>query len=241
MYQEFKTLDLIAVESIWYADSIDEGVAYTVAPELNTNLVIKLHPNHSEVVYSGVVTHQQTYPYMPDVQYFGIRFRAGVQLGDMASPYELQNVSVCLSDQRTIACLGEHLHGQNTLDAQLKLLYQTACQMINTDTDLPTPIRDALHYIDRKCGATTIRELSQQTMMSQRHLERLFKIYMGVSPKQVCNIVRIRRVLDGLWQSSHHRSLTDLALQFGYADQAHLANNFRHLIGMSITDYLATL
>jgi AraC-like DNA-binding protein len=68
--------------------------------------------------------------------------------------------------------------------------------------------------------------------MSERGLQRFFLTHFGVSPKRVQRMLRIQRCVE-LWGSNATQvlGLADLAAQVGLADQAHLAREFRELVG----------
>ncbi len=63
-----------------------------------------------------------------------------------------------------------------------------------------------------------------------RSLERLFVDQLGIAPKRLARLVRLRHVLGGL-HSGGHRNLAELALACGYSDQPHLIRDFRALMG----------
>ena len=165
MFHEIKLESINhALDSIWIADSSAEGLDYTVAPDLGVNLVIKLFPDHSEVVLSGAVTHQQIYPYVPDTRYFGIRFHPGFHgFPHLPSLYELQNKSITLSNQ-FLNCLEEQLREQPTQQAQISLLHQSLPMLVKNTLEVPISIQEALHYIHQHQGQVTVRELSQKTL-----------------------------------------------------------------------------
>lgn len=244
MYQAFK-LDSLhnAIESIWYEDSAEPVKHYEVTPELNANLIIKIYANQCEVVCSGAVTHYKTYPYIPNAHYFGIRFHPGyICFGQSANLYELQNQSIIAPQQFLYNWnhLEERIQDINCLKDQItELSLYLNKLMINIPT-LPDSIKELLHYIQSHQGMLTVRELAHLTMRSERQLERLCKEYLGLSPKMVCDIVRIRHVLNILWQSPQEVTLSEIALQFGYVDQSHLAKNFKRFMGKSISEYLTS-
>jgi AraC-like DNA-binding protein len=73
------------------------------------------------------------------------------------------------------------------------------------------------------------RVVADQLRISERSLQRLFMAQWGVSPKQVQRMLRIQRCIK-LWQDQA-LGLADLAAQIGLTDQAHLAREFRQLVG----------
>jgi AraC-like DNA-binding protein len=68
--------------------------------------------------------------------------------------------------------------------------------------------------------------------MSERGLQRFFFKHFGMSPKRVQRMLRIQRCVE-LWGSNATQvlGLADLAAHVGLVDQAHLAREFRELVG----------
>jgi AraC-like DNA-binding protein len=70
-----------------------------------------------------------------------------------------------------------------------------------------------------------------------RTLRRRFTAQVGLSPKRFARVQRLRRVvhdLDGRAQADW----ATVAAKHGYADQPHLAGEFRQLVGVTPTEYL---
>lgn len=65
--------------------------------------------------------------------------------------------------------------------------------------------------------------------MSERSVQRLFGEAWGVTPKLVQRMLRIQRGM-ALWQQKP-KGLAQLAMDLGLSDQAHLAREFRELVG----------
>jgi AraC-like DNA-binding protein len=83
-----------------------------------------------------------------------------------------------------------------------------------------------------------VDELAARHAMSPRTLQRLFRRYVGVSPKWVLQRYRLHEAAeriaegrDGDWAAT--------ALELGYADQAHFIRDFKALIGTSPAQYAA--
>jgi AraC-like DNA-binding protein len=71
--------------------------------------------------------------------------------------------------------------------------------------------------------------VAQHLALSLRGLQRLFQAQWGVSPKLVQRLLRLAYCTNA-WESGNG-SLADLAAEAGLADQAHLAREFRALVG----------
>jgi AraC-like DNA-binding protein len=88
-------------------------------------------------------------------------------------------------------------------------------------------IQKAVHAL----STTSISNVTKQLGVSERSLERLFKATWGVRPKLVQRILRINQALE-IWNDGRTKpDLADLSAQLGLTDQAHLAREFRHLVG----------
>ncbi|MHC5209596.1 MAG: DUF6597 domain-containing transcriptional factor [Planctomycetota bacterium] len=96
----------------------------------------------------------------------------------------------------------------------------------------------ALGWIAESRGAITVEEIARRLDWSRRRLERRFADAVGLPPKSLCRIERFQHVVAELADDARPR-LVDLAVDAGYADQAHLAREFRQLAGVPVTRWLA--
>ncbi len=83
----------------------------------------------------------------------------------------------------------------------------------------------------------TVETLAERGGLSVRSLQRLFKNYVGASPKWVIRRYRLHELLER-FNSGDDLNGAQLALDLGYADQAHLINDFRELAGYSPQQYI---
>ncbi|AOZ93888.1 AraC family transcriptional regulator [Paenibacillus crassostreae] len=70
--------------------------------------------------------------------------------------------------------------------------------------------------------------------ISHRTLQRLFKQYIGVSPKWVIKRYRMHEASEAIEKGA---DIAHLALELGYFDQAHFSKDFKEVIGKSPKDY----
>jgi AraC-like DNA-binding protein len=100
-----------------------------------------------------------------------------------------------------------------------------------------TEVGDVFRLILADPSLKRVDQLAARTGRSPRALQRLFREYVGVSPKWVLQRLRLHeaaeRVADGAgdWAA--------LALDLGYFDQAHFINDFRRVVGRSPAEYAA--
>ncbi|MGX5697228.1 helix-turn-helix domain-containing protein [Agromyces soli] len=79
-------------------------------------------------------------------------------------------------------------------------------------------------------------DLAVRLAVSPRTLQRLAHRYVGLPPAAMIRRRRLQEAAQRL-REDPNASLAALAAELGYADQAHLANDFRDVLGMTATDY----
>ena len=96
----------------------------------------------------------------------------------------------------------------------------------------------AVRSIDGYKGRYSIRSLSGELCLSQRHFERKFKIYTGFTPKEYSRIVKFRYAVD-LLRKTTFDNLLSVAVAAGYYDVPHLSKEIMGLSGTTAGSFLA--
>jgi transcriptional regulator GlxA family with amidase domain len=81
----------------------------------------------------------------------------------------------------------------------------------------------------RSGGRARVEALSAAAGLGRRQMARRFRAAVGLGPKAVCRIVRVQAVLRDV--ARRPSSWIDVALDHGYADQAHLVRDFVEIAG----------
>ena len=84
-------------------------------------------------------------------------------------------------------------------------------------------------------GPMRVEDLCAHAGYSKRTLQRLFREYVGVTPKWVLQRVRLHEAADRM--ADGEKDWPRLALELGYFDQAHFIKAFKAVIGLSPGDY----
>jgi AraC-like DNA-binding protein len=84
--------------------------------------------------------------------------------------------------------------------------------------------------IKERHGAVRMEELARDAGLSLSALERRFRKMVGASPRKFASIVRLRHVLR---LRNGAGTLTEIAYQAGYSDQAHFIKDFRNFTGLA--------
>lgn len=95
----------------------------------------------------------------------------------------------------------------------------------------------SVEFILKNKGLISSNQLVKFTGYTERHIERLFLDSIGISPKNFANIIKLHCFLQQIKTIPNHTNLTELAYQFGYADQSHLIKEFKKITGLTPTTY----
>jgi AraC-like DNA-binding protein len=89
-------------------------------------------------------------------------------------------------------------------------------------------VRQAGELIYTACGQLNMRAIADAIALSPSQFERRFRQQTGVLPKTYARLVRFEAATDALLVDPSLR-MADLACELGYADQSHLAHEFKAL------------
>ncbi len=87
-------------------------------------------------------------------------------------------------------------------------------------------------------GIATVREVARRTGWSERRFSQVFREEVGLSPKTWCRVQRFQRAVRQLYAGGDV-PWAELALDCGFYDQSHFANEFRAFSGIDATTYSA--
>lgn len=97
-------------------------------------------------------------------------------------------------------------------------------------------ICEAIHVILTQEHLMTVQALAEHLEIKPRSLQRLFKKFVGVSPKWVICRDRIQTAIDVL-STGEKPDWATLAIDLGYYDQSHFINDFKSLVGTTPEHY----
>jgi AraC-like DNA-binding protein len=99
-------------------------------------------------------------------------------------------------------------------------------------------VAQALQFFTAQPASASVDGARRATGCSpQRFIER-FRAGVGLTPKRYARVLRFHALLQPL-ADRQRPALAELALDAGYADQAHLAREFRRLGGLTAGEYRA--
>lgn len=151
---------------------------------------------------------------------------------------EMENTAVSL----------EKLFGKDGQDIEEKILNSNSSSerikrietfLLNRLTDTETVdriVKATVETILTANGQLSVNALSKQTNTNRRQLERKFSSAIGLSPKQLSKTIRLQATLKMLL-NKQFTSLTALAYENEYYDQAHFIKDFKEITGFTPKEF----
>jgi AraC-like DNA-binding protein len=96
----------------------------------------------------------------------------------------------------------------------------------------------AVHAFGSTPGIATVRDVARRTGWSERRFSQVFREEVGLSPKTWCRVQRFQRAVRQL-HAGADVPWAEMALDCGFYDQSHFANEFRAFSGIDATTYSA--
>ena len=195
-----------------------------------------------ELVVGPTTRHMSIAP-TGAIRLVGVRFTPGGAVPFLSvAPQEVRDTAPSLADVASplTGVVAEQLAAApagaegSVLDAALGARLAHARRL--TDHRVLLSVR-ATRAADGPLGVDALVSL---TGLGARQLERAFRDHVGFGPKTLCRLVRFQRVVRAI-EPALRPSWARLAAQHGYADQSHLAREFREFAGTTLTSYVREL
>jgi AraC-like DNA-binding protein len=115
---------------------------------------------------------------------------------------------------------------KQVLDNYFTVLHKTASE---------NPLQAPLNLIFSSNGMISVADMAEAAGVGERQLERLFKRYIGLSPKYYARIIRFNYIFQLI--KSKKSSWAEIVYQSGYYDQSHFIRNFKAITGEDPSSY----
>ena len=206
------------------------GNTFRILPDGSIDLAWELGIDVPRSVAFGSTTAPREATLTEGARYFGVRFRPGaahrlLDLPDL-SPLTDNDAPVTLRRDRDLAV---RLNDAKTFARRVAIVEKHLLRLADeADTrDLAETVAQA---ISARGGQVKIDALAERLGATRRHLERICRRDLGLSPKTLARVLRFRRAA-ALLAAGRVTSGADLAAACGYVDQAHLIREFQEFAG----------
>lgn len=112
------------------------------------------------------------------------------------------------------------------------LLDQLADQSV-----IDTIVKSTIEALSETRGSASINAILKDDLSVRRQLERKFSKQIGLSPKQLGKIIRLQSALKMIL-NGQGETLTQVAYESEYYDQAHFTKDFKEFTGVNPKQYL---
>jgi AraC-like DNA-binding protein len=132
--------------------------------------------------------------------------------------------------------LGLKILSANSTSERISLIEAFLFASLADTGTIDSIVQSTVETILTANGQLSVNELSKQNNTNRRQLARKFSSDIGLSPKQLSKTVRLQAALKILL-TKDVASLTDLAYENEYYDQAHFIKDFKEFTGLTPKEF----
>jgi AraC-like DNA-binding protein len=243
------------VRTLWYARSpIPACHRERVLPSGCLQIVINLAANHltdcgpdgsltrpmAPAIVAGIRSTGEIIDGADLTELMGILFQPGGSSPFFACPVDIfRDSQIPLDDvwQNDRGSLRDRLCSATTPRAKFLVLEQVLLAHSSGRLQRNPAVDFALKQFFAP-GGLSIAAAAGQIGLSERRFSQIFSRDVGVTPKLFCRIQRFRYAVRQM-NAGHPPRWAELAMECGYYDQAHFANDFHAFSGIAPSAYLA--
>jgi AraC-like DNA-binding protein len=229
------------VEGFWQRrGSFEKEKKIRVLPDACTKMLFELAPTPWPPCYVvGTQLTPMIYTLSGEVERIGVRFRLAMASFFLGRPLEGMSGRYGSFEHLGIeggeAILG-HLRAASSFEARAGILDQWLLSRFSELQPDPEQVEETSRLAQALLGGVPPPALAEVMGWSERRLQRVCRERFGASAANLHRFHRFERLQSRLAQSAAH--LADLAADLGFADQAHMAREFRSFAGTTISAFL---
>ncbi|MCL1847627.1 MAG: helix-turn-helix domain-containing protein [Coriobacteriia bacterium] len=216
--------------------SDEEDCKVSMVPDACVNLLFACCPDNPGATLSGVQLRPVEVQLKPNMEYFG--FKPYSDRGFKEGKLPLTSLVDSSVDLLELLPMAETLIS-GLMEAQAKGLLESMAlfdafakkNLVESEYQ-PSFVDFFTLLLCSSGGMTDLEEMQRMTGYSKRYCRERFKADHGITPKQYSTIMRFQGTLKQLMRGGEG-SLTSLAANNGYFDQAHFIHDFRHFTNQS--------
>ena len=120
---------------------------------------------------------------------------------------------------------------------RIEIIERFLLKKLSEQSTVDTIVRTTVDALISTKGSTSIGAILKEDVSKRRQLERKFVRQIGISPKQLGKVIRLQSALKMLL-NEEGESLTNIAYESEYYDQAHFIKDFKEFTGISPKEFL---
>ena len=244
------------VHCIWRFEGDEDGAEQAVPPDGRCELIANGGRPYDErvgggawhgqppLLFAGQLTRPLVLRSRGKVGVLGVRFKpAGAWAfvgAPLASCTDLRLDLAALHGDAAATSLGMQLRGATDERARIAVLSRyVTTQIAARGGRRDRAIEACVDRILASQGRVPLAELGPLAGLGERQLQRRFAEVVGISPRMLGVIVRLRRVFEAL-RDAPWSSWSERAQAAGFFDHPQMARDFRRLLGRTPSQWSAT-
>lgn len=132
--------------------------------------------------------------------------------------------------------VGEQILNANSTSDRIQIIETFLIGELANKKNIDSIVKATVETILNTNGQFSVNEFSKNNNIHRRQLARKFHDSIGLSPKQLAKTIRIQTTLKALL-NEEYKSLTDLAYENEYFDQAHFIKDFKEFTGLTPKEF----
>ncbi|WP_136468080.1 helix-turn-helix domain-containing protein [Flagellimonas onchidii] len=241
------------VKRYWTLDGEKESIPLknTIVPDGTMKLIFHYGDTYKHHSQNGKITilpncfliGQLTKPYVIEpvgvTGSFVVQFKPNGFLPFTSIPIkELENKAIPLNKlfgEEGIK-LGNQVLKANSTSERIQIIENFLFKELSYKNKVDNIVKSTVETIFSVNGQFSVNEFSSTNNVSRRQLARKFSSAIGLSPKQLAKTIRIQSTLKVLL-NEEITSLTELAYEKEYFDQAHFIKEFKEFTGLTPKEF----
>ncbi|KAA1239838.1 helix-turn-helix domain-containing protein [Aquimarina sp. RZ0] len=142
-----------------------------------------------------------------------------------------------LFDEKKAKELEQKIIQAKDVKQRIEIIERFLLERLNDKITVENIVKTTVNSLLLTNGNAPIKTILKDDLSTRRQLERKFIKQIGVSPKQLGKIIRLQTALKMLL-NKEEESLTNIAYESEYYDQAHFIKDFKEFTGTNPKEFL---
>ena len=142
-----------------------------------------------------------------------------------------------LFEKKSAQALAQKINQAADIKERIEMVESFLLDRLNHQTTIDNIVKSTIDALLSTGGNASVNAILKGDGSKRRQLERKFAKQIGISPKQLGKIIRLQTALK-LLLNRQTESLTQIAYDSEYYDQAHFIRDFKEFTGVSPKEFL---
>lgn len=204
-------------------------------PDPSTNLVFE----YQGATLYGPIKRKFSYLMAQSGEKFGVKFTpAGYYLVTQANMPKLVDKQIKLVNwqQQPLAALYPPIADKIEFEARARLFEKSVADFDQRKMRKACKVNQIIAYIRAGPDIFNTNQVADYFNIGERQLQRLFKQYVGLTPKWIIRKARMQECIEALQSGDYDWQI--LIEQLGFYDQAHFIKEFKLMTGFTPGQYI---